>query len=374
MEKSFSPLLQTPLHSLHLKHEAKMTDFAGYELPIHYSMGILKEHQHVRQRAGLFDVSHMGQLTLSGPSILKNLESIFPLDIDAMSIDTQSYTVLLNEQGGILDDLIITRQAEDKFFIVVNAACKLEDIRYLRSLISEENSLDELENALLALQGPDAARVMNQICPDLNDLIFMQGKSVLLFDIPCYVTRSGYTGEDGFELSIPKKHAETIAKNLLNFKEVELIGLGARDSLRLESGLCLYGHDLNEQITPVEGAINFAIAKTRRATGIKQGGFVGADKVLKQLTEGVAQKRVGFIVNDRAPVREGTEIQDKNGKTIGKITSGGFGVSLNKPIAMGYVAKEFTPIGTELFAIVRGKARAITVTKMPFVTQNYYRG
>ncbi len=370
-----SNVKKTPLYHLHQSHQAKMTNFAGYQLPIHYPLGVLKEHLHTRAKAGLFDVSHMGQLILSGPNVVSCLESIFPIDAENMAINTQAYTVLLNESGGIVDDLIITRMGESRFFIVVNAACKSSDISYISSLLDNTTQLEELTNrALLALQGPCSIHVIEQFVPEIKKLKFMNGTETTLDDCKVYLTRSGYTGEDGFEISVESKNAESLAQKLLEFDDVSLIGLGARDSLRLESGLCLYGHDLNSETTPSEANINFAIAKSRRSGGIKAGGFPGADKILSQLDNGINRKRVGFIIKDRAPVREGAEIQDDAGKKIGIITSGGVGISIDKPIAMGYIDEKYSSIGTELNAIVRGKPRLMTVSKMPFIKQNYFRG
>lgn len=369
-------LARTPLHDLHLELGGKMVPFAGYEMPVQYKgMGIIKEHQHTRTAAGLFDVSHMGQLLLTGENVTRELEKLVPVDLEALAVDRQTYALFTNDTGGILDDLIITRWAEDKFFVVVNAACKEQDIAHLRAQLDPGITLQTLaQQALLALQGPTAKDVMSVLAPQTDELIFMSGCAAVIEGVECYVTRSGYTGEDGFEISLPAEHADKIARRILLFDQVEAIGLGARDSLRLEAGLCLYGHDMDEQTSPVEAALGWAISKSRRAGADKEGGFPGADLILSQMESGVSRKRVGFSIAGRAPVREGAELFDSEGNPVGRITSGGFGVTLGAPVAMGYVNLEHAALGTELNALVRNKTIPVQVAKMPFVPQSYFRG
>ena len=351
-----------------------MVAFAGYSMPIHYTEGIIEEHLHTRSCAGLFDVSHMGQLVISGKGVTQGLEKLMPIDLEQLAVNQQTYSLLTTEQGGILDDLIITRWDHECFFIVVNAACKQQDINHFRQHLpsAEIKVLDQ--QSLLALQGPKAKQVMAALAPEANKLLFMQGCSVSIEGIRCYITRSGYTGEDGFEISVASQHCARLAERLLADKKVRWIGLGARDSLRLEAGLCLYGHDMDQQTSPVEANLLWSISESRRTGGSKQGGFLGADIILAHADKGAGRKRVGFVVEGRAPVREGAEIVDNTGAVIGVITSGGFSPSLQKPIAMGYVATAFSAVGTELKALVRGKPRTITLSPMPLVPQSYYRG
>ncbi len=351
-----------------------MVPFAGYLMPVQYSAGIKQEHLHSRENAGLFDVSHMGQVIVRGQGVAKALEKLIPVDLEALEINQQTYATLTNEQGGVLDDLIVTRWAEDTFFLVVNAGCKHEDIAHIRHHLPgfEINYLGD--RGLLALQGLKAQEVMAELSPEVNQLVFMHGCHAAIEGVDCYITRSGYTGEDGFEISVDPKDAHQLVDKLLSFDAVKWIGLGARDSLRLEAGLCLYGHDINQQTTPVEAGILWSISKSRRAGGAKEGGFLGAEVILEQIANGAAQKRVGFLVDGRAPVREGAEIVDDQGAVIGVITSGGFGPTLQAPVAMGYVPTEFSAIGTKLNALVRGVPRPITVSRMPLVEQRYFRG
>lgn len=364
-------LLKTPLYDLHLKLGARMVPFAGYEMPVQYSAGIKTEHLHCRAQAGLFDVSHMGQLVVKGPWATAELEKIIPVDLEALQINQQSYGLFTNEQGGILDDLIITKWAEDCFFLVVNADCKKQDIAHLKSNLSDNTELSELaDQALLALQGPKAAEVIADLWPEAASLKFMNG----LTTRDAYITRSGYTGEDGFEISCPADTASEVAEKLLSYGQVEAIGLGARDSLRLESGLCLYGHDMDAQSTPIEAGLGWSISKSRRSGGAKEGNFPGSEIILKQMNAGAARKRVGLDIEGRAPVREGAVIEDTNGNKIGIVTSGGFSPTLKKPIAMGYVDSAFSKIDTPVNAIVRDKARPSKICKLPFVTPNYFRG
>jgi len=368
-------LLTTPLHTLHIEMGAKMVPFAGYDMPVQYALGVKKEHLHCRQAAGLFDVSHMGQLRLKGENAAAALEKLVPVDIIDLANGKQRYAFFTNEQGGISDDLMVTNFG-DHLFVVVNAACKTEDIAHLNAHLPAEVELEVIEDrALLAIQGPKAVDVLAQLNPQVKNMVFMDAEKIMLMDVECYVSRSGYTGEDGFEISVPAAQAEQLARELLAAEEVEWIGLGARDSLRLECGLCLYGHDLDETTTPVEASLLWGISKARRADGIRAGGFIGSDLILEQIaTKNVQRKRVGLVGKSKAPVREGTALFDAEDNHIGIVTSGTFGPSKGMPVAMGYVPTAYTAIGSEIFAEVRGKKLAMTVEKMPFVAQRYYRG
>lgn len=368
-------LAKTPLYDLHLELGAKMVPFAGYEMPVQYPLGVLKEHLHTRARAGLFDVSHMGQLRLRGADAAAALESLVPVDILDLPVGQQRYALFTNAEGGILDDLMVAN-AGDHLFLVVNAACKDQDLAHLRQHIGARCEIESLfdSHALLALQGPAAAEVLARFAPAVKDLTFMQVASVELLGVPCNVSRSGYTGEDGYEISVPAAHAEALARALLAEEEVQPIGLGARDSLRLEAGLCLYGHDMDSATTPVEASLGWAISKVRRADGERAGGFPGAERIFAQQREGLASKRVGLLPQERVPVREGAEIVDADGAVIGKVSSGGFGPSLGAPVAMGYVASAHAALDSEVFALVRGKRVPMKVARTPFVPQRYYRG
>ncbi|CAN5374831.1 glycine cleavage system aminomethyltransferase GcvT [soil metagenome] len=367
-------LLRTPLHSLHLELGARMVPFAGYDMPVQYPMGVLKEHNHTRAQAGLFDVSHMGQVRLSGPSAAAALESLVPIDVIDLGVNNQRYAMFTNEQGGILDDLMISNGG-DHLFIVVNAACKLQDVAHLRKHLGARCKIEELtDRSLLALQGPAAGAVMARLAPETAKMIFMDTAKVTLVGVECFISRSGYTGEDGFEISVPNAHAEELARLLLAQEEVAPIGLGARDSLRLEAGLCLYGHDMDATITPVEASLSWALSKARRVDGSRPGGYPGAEIIMQQLAQGVTRKRVGLQARDKMPVREGAELVDASGKSVGKVTSGGFGPTFGGPVAMGYVDIELAKIGTALQAIVRGKPVPVDVAKTPFVQQRYFRG
>ena len=364
----------TRFYDYHIEAGGKMVPFAGYSMPINYAGGIMEEHLHTRDAAGLFDVSHMGQVIIRGTKAAEQLEALMPLDLQQLAVNSMTYSTLINEQGGILDDLIITRWNDDTFFVVVNAACKYQDIQHFRDNLPGTEIIELEDQGLLALQGPIAVDVLVKLAPDVADLHFMQGCAVTIEGCSCYVTRSGYTGEDGFEISIKPEDCSVIADALLNDSSVRWIGLGARDSLRLEAGLCLYGHDMNQQTSPVEASLLWSISKSRRTGGHKQAGFLGAQTVLKHIDQGISQKRVGFIVDGRAPVREGAEIVDSAGAVLGAITSGGFSPSLQKPIAMGYIATDYSITGTKVNAMVRGKSRPLVVCSMPFVPQRYYRG
>jgi len=368
-------LLTTPLHALHIAMGGKMVPFAGYDMPVQYALGVRKEHLHCRDAAGLFDVSHMGQLRLIGDNAAKAIEALVPVDIIDLPAGKQRYAFFTNEQGGISDDLMITNFG-DHLFVVVNAACKAQDIAHLQANLPADVTLELIEDrALLALQGPQAVKVLSQINPAVSDMVFMDAVVIELAGIECYVSRSGYTGEDGFEISVPAKDASAFAEKLLAFAEVEWIGLGARDSLRLECGLCLYGHELDPTTTPVEASLLWGMSKARRADGVRAGGFPGADIILEQIkTKSVTRKRIGLVGKSKAPVREKTKLFDAQDNEIGLVTSGTFGPSKGMPVAMAYIDTRFTEIGTEVFAEVRGKKLSMSVEKMPFVAQRYYRG
>ena len=365
---------RTPLFELHQEIGGKMVPFAGYSMPVQYPTGIIKEHQHCRESASLFDVSHMGQIKLTGENAAKALESLVPVDVVDLPAFHQRYAMFTNEQAGILDDLIITN-AGDHLFVVVNGACKEQDIAHIKNNISLLCDIEVLEDqGLIALQGPKAGEVMKRLAPQAAELVFMTACQTVIDGVDCFVTRSGYTGEDGFEISMPANKTDQIARMLLDQPEVEPCGLGARDSLRLEAGLCLYGHDLTTQTTPVEATLLWALSKVRRQDGMRAGGYPGAEIIFKQIAERPTRKRVGLKPQGRAPIREGAEIQGPDGSIIGEVTSGGFGATISGPVAMGYISREHSEIGTELNAVVRGKLQPLTVAKLPFVTQRYYRG
>ncbi|WP_434361869.1 glycine cleavage system aminomethyltransferase GcvT [Parasalinivibrio latis] len=368
-------LNKTPLHNLHLELGAKMVPFAGFDMPVQYALGVRKEHLHTRENAGLFDVSHMGQLRLHGENAAKALESLVPVDIIDLPEGKQRYAFFTNEQGGIMDDLMVSNFG-DHLFVVVNAACKDQDIAHLKANLPSDVTVEVLEDrALLALQGPRASEVMEAINPDVNKMVFMDVGTFELDGVTCFVSRSGYTGEDGFEISVPADKAEKFSRRLLEDERVEFIGLGARDSLRLECGLCLYGHDLDTSTTPVEGALLWGISKPRRADGERAGGFPGADIILKQIqTKEVSRKRVGLAGLGKAPVREGAKLFNGDNEEIGVVTSGTFGPTAEKPVAMGYVKPEYSALNSEVFAEVRGKLLPMQVVRMPMVPQRYYRG
>ena len=365
-----APLKRTPLYALHRELGAKMVTFAGYEMPVQYPSGILSEHLHSRSQAGLFDVSHMGQIRLGGPEATAALERLVPGDLAALAPMQMRDTLLLNEAGGILDDLMTTRLA-DGLFLVVNAARKEADRAHLRELLETDTKIEPLaDRALLALQGPAAAAVLSRFVEGITRLRFMSATEVTIGGRNCLVTRSGYTGEDGFEISLPATEAEGFARRLIAEPEVRPIGLGARDSLRLEAGLCLYGHDIDETTTPIEADLAWTVGKRRRA----EGGFPGAAMVLRQLAEGTHRKRVGIRPDGRAPAREGTQIVDEAGNKLGHVTSGGFGPSVGAPVAMGYAHATHAVEGTSLRLLVRGAPRPARVTRLPFVPTRYYRG
>jgi len=379
-------LKRTPLYELHVALGAKMVPFAGYEMPVQYTDGVLKEHLHTRAAAGLFDVSHMGQayLTTTGADlgadgahdeIAAAVETLIPGEIARLKAGGLRYSALLNDAGGILDDLMVTRLPEPsqagRLFLVVNAACKDQDFEVFETKLAGRAALQRLDDrALLALQGPTAAGVIEALFPETAGQRFMTMRRDDWEGTEVFLSRCGYTGEDGFEISIPAEAAEGFAHALLAHEDVRPIGLGARDSLRLEAGLCLYGHDLDETTSPVEGNIAFIIGKRRRA----QGGFPGEARIFRELAEGPKRLRVGLIPEGRAPAREGADIQSADGETIGTVTSGGFGPSLGGPVAMGYVDVAHAETGTPVQLIVRGKALPARVADMPFVPPNYFRG
>ena len=361
---------RTPLYDLHLSLGAKMVPFAGYDMPVQYGAGIMAEHLHTRAKAGLFDVSHMGQARLVGADAAAALERLVPGDIKGLAPGRMRYTLFTNERGGILDDLMVTA-ASDHLFLVVNAGRKVQDFAHLERHLAGTAKLTPLpERALIALQGPAAATVLARLAPGAAALAFMTGASFPLDGIDCFVTRSGYTGEDGFELSVPADSAERLARRLLAEPEVMPAGLGARDSLRLEAGLCLYGHDIDETTTVVEADLAWTIQKRRRADG----GFPGAAAIARELASGARRKRVGIRPEGRAPAREGTEITDAAGTAIGRITSGGFGPSADGPVAMGYVATAAAALGTPVKLLVRGTPRPGRIVPLPFVPHRYRRG
>lgn len=369
-------LAKTPLHALHLELGARMVPFAGYDMPVQYPLGVMKEHLHTREAAGLFDVSHMGQALLRGENAARALETLVPVDIIDLPLGTQRYAMFTDAQGGILDDLMVANLGDDTLYLVVNAACKDQDLAHLKKHIGEQCQIESLfeERALLALQGPKAAEVLARLAPEVSKMTFMQVARVRLLGSECIVSRSGYTGEDGFEISVAVDQAQALARSLLAEVEVEAIGLGARDSLRLEAGLCLYGHDMSTSTTPIEAGLLWAISKVRRADGERAGNFPGAERIFAQQREGVPNKRVGLLPQERVPVREGAEIVDADGNVIGQVSSGGFGPSLGAPVAMGYVKASHMAIDSEVWAVVRGKRVAMKVAKTPFVPQRYYRG
>jgi aminomethyltransferase len=367
-------LLHTPLDGLHRELGARMVPFAGYDMPVSYPAGIIAEHTHTREQAGLFDVSHMGQYLLEGPGVTATLESLVPADLEALGEHRQCYTLLTNDAGGVRDDLIVTRGAKDQFFLVVNAACKVEDRAWIESHLRPGQTLRELDRqGLLALQGPAARDVLATLFPEAASLMFLQALESRFDDLPVYITCSGYTGEDGFELSVPPAAVEPLARRLLAHDAVAPAGLGARDSLRLEAGLCLYGHELSAEISPVEAGLSWTIGKARRPGGPRVGAYPGAAAIGEQLAGGVARRRVGLRVEARRPVREGQAVLDADGVAVGVVTSGGFGPTLGAPIAMAYVDSSCAAAGTALTVDARGRHLPVVVTKMPFVTPRYRR-
>lgn len=367
-------LLKTPLYALHLELGAKMVPFAGYEMPVNYPGGIIAEHKHCRDSASLFDVSHMGQLRLVGDDAARALETLVPVDVVDLPVGKQRYALFTNTSGGILDDLMITRREGD-LFVIVNAACKEADTRHLVTHIGHRCTVQPLpDRALLALQGPKAVTALRRLNPEVANLTFMTGMHAHIAGADCFVTRSGYTGEDGFEISVPALKAEALARALLALPEVKPAGLGARDTLRLEAGLCLYGHDINDTTTPVEAGLTWAIQKVRRPGGARAGGYPGASVVEGQLAHGASHKRVGLLGLERVPVREGATIVDAKGHKLGHVTSGTLSPSVNQPIAMAYLASNHALPHHEVYAEVRGKRQPMRVTAMPFAPHRYFRG
>jgi aminomethyltransferase len=369
-------LLNTPLNALHLELGARMVPFAGYSMPVQYPMGLMAEHIHTRSEAGLFDVSHMGQLRLVGTDAAAAFESLMPVDVIDLPVGKQRYGLLLTDEGNIIDDLMFVNRGAD-IFVIVNGACKVNDIAHIQGRIGAKCQVIPMpERALLALQGPKAVDALSRMVPGVEKLVFMTGASFDWQNADLFITRSGYTGEDGFEISVHNDQADLFARALLAQAEVKPIGLGARNSLRLEAGLCLYGNDIDTSTTPIEAGLNWAIQKVRRTGGARAGGFPGAVIVLGQLdgSRSLTRKRVGLIAQERVPVREHVELQNTQGVKIGEVSSGLLGPSANVPVAMGYVDVASASLGTVVNAMVRGKAVPMTVSAMPFVPNRYYRG
>ncbi|MBL0394800.1 glycine cleavage system aminomethyltransferase GcvT [Ramlibacter monticola] len=369
-------LQKTPLHALHLELGARMVPFAGYSMPVQYPAGLMAEHHHTRNSAGLFDVSHMGQLRLVGPDAAAAFETLMPVDVIDLAPGKQRYGLLLTDEGTIIDDLMFVNRGGE-LFVIVNGACKAGDIAHIQERIGSRCQVIPMpERALLAVQGPKAVDALQRLLPGVEKLVFMTGAGVQWKGVDLFVTRSGYTGEDGFEISVPAIQAETFARELLAQPEVKPVGLGARNSLRLEAGLCLYGNDIDTTTTPVEASLQWAIQKVRRTGGARAGGFPGAARVLAQLDgqEPIARKRVGLTALERVPVREHVELKDARGQTVGEVTSGLLGPTVDEPVAMAYVPPQLAAAGTRLQAIVRGKPVPMEVSPMPFVPNRYYRG
>ncbi|WP_226858445.1 glycine cleavage system aminomethyltransferase GcvT [Diaphorobacter aerolatus] len=371
-----TPLLNTPLNALHIELGARMVPFAGYSMPVQYPAGLMAEHHHTRTAAGLFDVSHMGQLRLVGADAAAAFETLMPVDVVGLGVGKQRYGLLLNDEGGIIDDLMFFNRSKD-IFVIVNGACKVGDIAHIIERIGHRCQVIPMpERGLLALQGPQAAAVLSRLIPGVEKLVFMTGGDFQWNNADLFITRSGYTGEDGFEISVHESRAEEFARALLAESEVKPIGLGARNSLRLEAGLCLYGNDIDHSTTPPEAALNWAIQKVRRSAGERAGGFPGAGKILSQIDqpETLTRKRVGLIARERIPVREPAVLENLDGQHVGHITSGLLSPTLNQPIALAYVQADHAQPGTEIFAIVRGKSVPMVVSATPFVPTNYFRG
>ncbi len=383
----------TPMHDLHVRLGARMVPFAGYSMTVQYPAGLMAEHLHTRASAGLFDVSHMGQLRLVGPEAAAAFESLMPVDVIDLPVGKQRYGLLLNEDGGIIDDLMFFKREHD-IFVIVNGACKIADIAHIQQKIGHRCQVIPMpQMALMALQGPLAVTALQRLCPGIEKLVFMTGgKFNIACDshgphqtIECFVTRSGYTGEDGFEISVHEMQAEALAQAFLAQSEVKPVGLGARNSLRLEAGLCLYGQDIDTTTTPVEAGLNWAIQKVRRTGGARAGGFPGAEKILAQLQNASTnspesghsaefKKRVGLIAQVRIPVRDHTELRSVAGELIGEVTSGLLGPSIDQPVAMAYVNSAYSSLGTVVHAMVRGKPVPMQVSSMPFIPNRYFRG
>lgn len=371
------PLLHTPLHALHRQLGARMVPFAGYDMPVQYAPGVMAEHRHTRQAAGLFDVSHMGQIRLDGPQAGAALESLLPIDVLGMQEGQQRYAFFTQDDGGLLDDLMLYRPRSDEglgdWILIVNAACKQADLRHLQAGIGSRCTITpQFDRALLALQGPQAEAVLSQLQPQVAALRFMQGLRCSLDGIDAVVTRSGYTGEDGYEVAVDARHAPALAERLLADERVQPIGLGARDTLRLEAGLCLYGHDIDVGTSPIEAGLQWAIQKVRRPGGDRAGAYPGAHRIERELAEGPQRRRVGLIGLERAPVREGAPLSSGD-LPVGRVTSGTLGPSLNQVVAMGYVDAALAAPGTPCDAEVRGRILPMRVTELPFVPARYRR-
>lgn len=368
----------TPLHALHLRHGGRMVPFAGYAMPVQYPAGLLKEHLHTRAQAGLFDVSHMGQIRLTPRSgdvddVARALETLLPIDVLGLKSGRQRYGLLLNASGGIRDDLMVAH-CGDSLVLVVNAANKVADEAHLRAHLADACTVTVLARALVALQGPGAEAALTRLAPEVAAMRFMDVRMLGLLGASAIVTRSGYTGEDGFEISIPEDKAEALAEALLADPAVLPIGLGARDSLRLEAGLCLHGNDIDPGTDPVEAGLSWAIPRVRRRGGVRAGGFPGAARILAALEDGPSRKRVGLRPEGPTPVRAGAPLfADEAGTAVGQVTSGGFGPSLQAPIAMGYLPAALAAPGTRVFAEVRGKRLAVAVAALPFVPAGFKR-
>ena len=373
-------LKRTVFHDLHNELGAKIVPFAGYEMPVQYRLGVMKEHLHTRAAAGLFDVSHMGQVILRPRSgdladAALALETLVPVSVLGLKEGRQRYAMFSNDAGGILDDLMVANRG-DHLFLVVNAAYKEADIAHMRAHLSDACEIDVIEDrALIALQGPNAEEALSRLNPYAAGMRFMDSANLGFFGEECWVSRSGYTGEDGYEISVPNAVAVDLARALLEMAEVEPIGLGARDSLRLEAGLCLYGHDIDETTSPVEAALEWAIQKVRRRGGEREGGFPGAARILDELENGTTRRRVGILPEGRAPMREGTVLfaTTEGGEAVGAVTSGAYGPSIERPMAMGYVGIDHAAVGTQIFGEVRGKRLPATVSPLPFRPSNYKR-
>jgi aminomethyltransferase len=375
-----APLLNTPLNDLHLELGARMVPFAGYSMPVQYPAGLMAEHLHTRSAAGLFDVSHMGQLRLVGPDAAAAFESLMPVDVIGLAPGRQRYGLLLNDDGGIIDDLMFFNRDHANggdIFVIVNGACKAGDIAHIQEKIGQRCEVIPMPDmALLALQGPQAVTTLQRLAPGVEQLVFMTGGRFAVAGCDCFLTRSGYTGEDGFEISVHASQADALARALLAQPEVKPVGLGARNSLRLEAGLCLYGNDIDTTTTPIEASLNWAIQKVRRTGGERAGGFPGADKILAQLDNPatLTRKRVGLMALERIPVRDHTALHGNDGAVIGEITSGLLGPTISQPVALGYLPPELAAIGTRVNAMVRGKPVPMQVTATPFVPTRYHRG
>lgn len=372
--------LTTALHALHLEMGARMVSFAGYQMPVQYGDGIISEHLHTREQAGLFDVSHMGQVCVSGKEAARALESCIPIDIVDLNVGRQRYGFLTNDDGGIVDDLIVANAGDDPdghpcYNIVVNASRKHDDLAWLDQRIGDQVSIRPRDDlSLLALQGPAAAAVLSAFAPGSSDMKFMDSRVFALDGVPATLARGGYTGEDGFEISLPTTHCEQFARDLLEHDAVKPIGLGARDSLRLEAGLCLYGQDIDASISPIEADLGWAISRKRRNGGERAGGFPGADRILGEIDSGCARRRVGIRPDGPAPVRNAVTLKDADSNEVGAITSGGFGASIDGPVAMALVRKQWANVGTEIWADVRNTLKRCLVTPLPFVPHRYKRG